>query len=210
MDRIALGFVAVLAVGLGGCAMETGDSENAAATTEEIAASPSHAVRGNVSGLDAIGLVLENNHTEPIGLVVDGLFVFEKTLEPGASYSVTVAQNPDDETCTVQNGSGIMGDVDAVVGVMCEPNAISLRGTIDGLEGNVLLGNGEDVISVHGDGAFFLPKKLGPNTAFSVEVVGQPTDPAATCVVESGAGVTRTDDVTDIRVTCQPAATAAL
>lgn len=197
MRRAAILAIAVM---LGGCAFEATERESATASAEALTVT--HSVRGVVSGIDAVGLVLENSGTDPIGLSLDGTFLFPKTLEPGASYAVTVSQNPDNQTCTVQHGSGVIGDDDAYVNVTCADNDIVLRGTVRGLAGNVVLSNGSDVVSVHGDGSFYMPEKLGPNTDYQVTVLQQPDEPAATCTIENGLGRTTNEDVTDIDVTC--------
>jgi hypothetical protein len=162
-----------------------------------------HVLRGGVRGLDALGLVLENNGRDDITLSKDGVFVFPRPLAAGATYAVTVAQQPDGETCNVIRGSGSIapGDVTPVA-VLCAPNAITVEGAVTGLRSSILVANGEDMISVAGGGRFFMPTKLGPATSYDVVVEQQPMEPRQVCTVVSGRGTTTDVDVTGIQIVC--------
>jgi hypothetical protein len=201
IQRVCRAAIAVACLAaLTGCAFEL--SPTATATPESTAAS-TYAVRGVAGGIDAIGLVLENNGTDAIALSKDGLFVFATKLPTGAKYAVTVAQQPEGQTCRVVDGAGFVNETDSnPVAVSCVTNALTVGGTIDGLRGSVLLTNGDDEISVVGDGSFFLTKKLGPGEAYTVEVAEQPSTPPQRCIVANAAGITGESSVEDVRVVC--------
>jgi hypothetical protein len=73
-------------------------------------------VGGHVSGLDESGLVLQNNGGDNLAIESNGSFEFRTPLPQGASYNVTVASQPDEQSCVVSNGSGTVEaeDVDDV------------------------------------------------------------------------------------------------
>jgi hypothetical protein len=79
---------------------------------------------GTITGLHADGLVLTNGSASTITLngvsttATDGTvtvtyptgFTFPAAVTYGDSYGVTVLAQPKDQTCTVANGTGVMGD----------------------------------------------------------------------------------------------------
>lgn len=80
---------------------------------------------GTVSGLLAGGTVTLSNAGTTLGVTVNGAFAFDGILPGGTAYNVIVAPNgnPNDQTCTVTNGSGNIatGTPTAVV-VTCTNN----------------------------------------------------------------------------------------
>ena len=80
------------------------------------------AVGGHVEGLDAIGLVLANGKEE-IALAKSGTFVFFDNVDVGSAYAITIAQQPEGATCTVNGGTGTMGKGNELgVTVQCATN----------------------------------------------------------------------------------------
>lgn len=71
---------------------------------------------GDVTGLDAVGLVLANvagdAEPEEVALASSGTFAFLRKVETGKPYAVRVAQQPDGATCEVDAGSSVMGTTD--------------------------------------------------------------------------------------------------
>jgi hypothetical protein len=67
-----------------------------------------YAVGGFVSGLVGSGLVLRNGGGDDLAVLGPGSFAFATALATGATYSVTVAQQPTSpaQTCTVYGGTG--------------------------------------------------------------------------------------------------------
>jgi DNA-binding beta-propeller fold protein YncE len=82
-----------------------------------------YAVSVTVSGLDASGLVLQDNGGDALNVAADGVSTFATHLAPGAAYSVSVATQPGgtSQFCSVANGSGTMGTSDVTnVTVTCK------------------------------------------------------------------------------------------
>ena len=93
--------------------------------TDEV---PTYSVGGTVSGLDCGGgtgcLWLENNGVDEVFLD-NGPFTFPTELADGGGYSVTVAGKPEDQTCTVSNGSGTIASADVTdVAVDCVDDVV--------------------------------------------------------------------------------------
>ena len=67
-------------------------------------------IGGTASGLRAGDTVeLQDNGTDTLLLASNGAFTFQKPLNQGAFYDVTVLLGPTNRTCTVTNGSGTVG-----------------------------------------------------------------------------------------------------
>ena len=120
-------------------------------------------------------------------------------------YSVTVKSQPTapSETCSVTNGSGVMGDSAITnVSVTCTVNAFTVGGDLAGLaagESIELLLNGAHHTTLNTDGSFqFLP--IADATPYSVTVAQQPS--GQTCTVSNGTGVLAGSDVTNVAVSC--------
>ena len=66
-------------------------------------------VGGTVSGLDAVGLVLQNNAGPELAISASGAFTFPAQLSSGSAYSVTIKTQPNIgpvQVCSLTNGSG--------------------------------------------------------------------------------------------------------
>ena len=73
-------------------------------------AASSYAIGGTVTGLaSGASLVLQDNGGDNLALTADGWFYFSQNVTAGSGYGVTVLTQPNQETCTVANGSGVMG-----------------------------------------------------------------------------------------------------
>jgi hypothetical protein len=82
--------------------------------------SPTYTVGGSIKGLAGSGLRLQLNGGSDLSIAADGLFTFSSALAAGAQYAVTVAAQPNDQTCTVASGSGNVGNANvASVSVIC-------------------------------------------------------------------------------------------
>jgi hypothetical protein len=83
----------------------------------------SHTVGGTLSGLAAgASVVLHNNGGDALSLSSNGGFTFATPLSGGAAYTVTVSVQPNNQTCAVANGSGIVSSANVnTVAVTC-PN----------------------------------------------------------------------------------------
>ncbi len=119
---------------------------------------------------------------------------------------MTVATQPTgpSQTCTLTNGSGVIGSADvANVAVVCPFGTVyNMRGTVTGLAGsNLVLDYASNNTStkaqflVNSNGTFTLDP-LSTNsitgTVFTVSVAVQPTSPAQTCTIANGSGTVGT------------------
>ncbi|MFZ6692307.1 hypothetical protein [Undibacterium sp. SXout20W] len=76
-------------------------------------------VYGNVTGLaSGKSVILSNNGTDSY-TSTGGSFIFPKPLSTGSSYLVTVSTQPIGQTCTVSNGSGLVGS-GVIVQITCQ------------------------------------------------------------------------------------------
>ncbi|MFI4941247.1 MAG: hypothetical protein ACHP7O_13015 [Burkholderiales bacterium] len=82
-------------------------------------------IAGTVTGLsENTSVDLLNNGTDEISVKANGSFVFGGQFTAGSTYNVTVATNPAGEACTVENGSGKVGQISEDVSnilVTCVP-----------------------------------------------------------------------------------------
>lgn len=71
-----------------------------------------YTVGGTITGLTADGLVLVNGTTGGSNTIVKAAttFTFAAAVKYGVSYGVTILKQPTGQTCTVENGTGVMGD----------------------------------------------------------------------------------------------------
>jgi hypothetical protein len=85
----------------------------------------SYTLGGTINGLTADGLVLANGSATAELNVSSGAtsFIFGSTINYGSTYGVTVFAQPTGLTCSVVNGTGIMGEgVVSNVIINCVPN----------------------------------------------------------------------------------------
>lgn len=88
-------------------------------------------IGGTVTGLAGPGLVLRNNQADDLVIDADGAFEFSMTQRLGSRYSVTVASSPREpfQACTVSNGTGNIGALDATdIAINCETLPIEVFG----------------------------------------------------------------------------------
>jgi hypothetical protein len=77
-------------------------------------------VAGTVSGLAAGTNITLSSGSELLPIAANGTFAFPGTLATGTGYVVTVATQPEGETCTVSNGTGIVeANVAIPIAVTC-------------------------------------------------------------------------------------------
>jgi hypothetical protein len=67
-------------------------------------------VGGRVERLFGIGLVLQNNGADDLSIASNGRFTFPTRVPEGASYNVTIRQQPFLDRCEVRRGSGTIRD----------------------------------------------------------------------------------------------------
>lgn len=164
-------------------------------------------VGGSVGGLAGSGLVLQNNGGDNLPIGADGGFTFPTAVPSGASYNVTVATQPGGpaQSCTVANGSGIIGaDNVTNVSVSCVTTEFSIGGTVSGMTGSglVLQNNGADNLAIASNGSFTFATSLPTGTPYGVSVAMQPSSPLQVCTVVNGVGVVNGADVATVVVNC--------
>ena len=181
----------------------------------------SFSVSGTISGLrtSAQGLKLQING-EGITALADGAFTFPTPLPSGMAYSVTILTQPTkpDQTCTLSNGTGTVGNADVTnIAVVCPYGAThTVGGTVTGLVAGTALSlvySGDNLgapvpLTVTANGAFAFPDASTSATsgvAYGVQVSTQPTNPAQSCVLTRGSGTVGGSDVTEVAVVCGPA-----
>ena len=171
------------------------------------------------------GLTLRNNGADDLNVLVDGSFAFSKPLASGSAYSVTVSTQPTqpDQTCTVANGVGTIGNANITnVAINCSPTVYAVGGTVSGLAGgSVSLVYYADNLPLPyvkgvGNGTFVFDASVinaVSGTSYRVAIEGQPINPAQTCsftdpgAYNDGAGTSGTvgnADVTNLALTCGP------
>jgi hypothetical protein len=158
---------------------------------------------GSVTGLSSGGVVgVQLNATQPLSLG-NGSFTFPITLPTGTNYTVSVSTQSPGQTCSVQNGSGVVGSTNITnIQVSCQSTTFSVGGNLSGLVTGRSVGlqlNGGSTLTLNNDGVFTFPVGLAPNSGYSVTVSSQPQ--GQNCFVSNGAG-TITGTVNNVSVQC--------
>ena len=162
---------------------------------------------GTVSG-HTDTLVLQNNGKDDLDvLITDTTFVFsttqktfDKYLQHGDDYLVSVLTPPTDQTCTVSRGSGTaLADVTDVA-VVCSSEGFLVGGSVTGLQGMLYLQNNYEVLAVPQNGSFQFTQPVAAGGIYDVRVYRQPVE--QTCSVSSGNG-TALADVATVAVICR-------
>jgi hypothetical protein len=117
----------------------------------------SYTVGGTVSGLTgSSGLTLQDSSSGTLTVSANGTFTMPKPVASGASYSVTVSQQPASSTqiCTVSGGSGVIGSANVTsIKVACNTGITSVNAPAVTMLGNNI---GETVLQL----ASFLGERL--------------------------------------------------
>jgi RNase P/RNase MRP subunit p29 len=170
----------------------------------QISTAPNHyALGGTISGLTQSSLVLANKGRTVGVSAVSSSFSFGSDFAAGTSYAVTIQTQPTGQTCTVSNGSGMMGTANVgSVAIACGDKAYTLGGTVTGLtSSSLVLANGGDVLTVPVNAATFtMPTTVAFGTAFVVAVHTQPS--GETCTITNGSGTMGTANDANVVVVC--------
>jgi serine/threonine-protein kinase len=96
-------------------------------------------IGGAVSGLSAAGLVLELNGQYSLTVPANASsYVFTQGLASGTAYQITIATQPNDESCAVSPSAGTVSGNVTNANVTCSTTAYSISGTISGLSASGL------------------------------------------------------------------------
>jgi hypothetical protein len=162
-----------------------------------------YTVGGSTNGLKGT-LVLQNNGSDTVTLTSDGTFTFPDSLPPGSAYSVTVLSKPANQTCTVDNGNGIISNANVTnVQVICSVNAYTVGGTLSGLAPQAtveLQNNGGEILSLSANGSFVFLTPVAQDALYAVRVFSQPFNQI--CTVMNGEGTMGSTNVTNVIVLC--------
>ena len=157
----------------------------------------------SVSGLTGSGLVLAANGAKVAVPSNSTVVILATGLGAGTAYAVTVATQPAEETCSVANGTGTIGNANnRNVVVTCAAQGYALGGTVTGLNASgLVLANGADMLSVSsGTSTFTMPAPVASGSTYDVTVKTQPAGLA--CAVTSGLGTMPAKAVTTVAVSC--------
>ena len=165
-------------------------------------AAASFTIGGTASGV-AGTVVLRNNNKDDLKLTADGAFVFATGVVGGNPYAVTVAQQPEGQTCAVSAAHGTVASANVSdVRVVCAAQTYAIGGAVSGLAASgtlVLRNNGADELSVTANGGFGFAQALPHGAAFDVTVRTQPA--GQICTLANASGIA-TAPVTAIAATC--------
>jgi 6-phosphogluconolactonase (cycloisomerase 2 family) len=163
-----------------------------------------YTIGGTISGLNASGLVLQDNGGDDLTVASGATsFTFATPIATGGAYSVTVKSSPANTTCSVAQGSGTVAAANITnVAVTCTH---TISGQIVGLIGSGL------VLSLNGNSAwdqnipasaqsFTFTRTLAAGSTYDVIVKTAPTD--ETCSVTNGTGTIGSANVTNVIVSC--------
>jgi hypothetical protein len=164
----------------------------------------SYSVSG--SAADLVGsLVLQNNLGDNLTVTTDETFTFSQTIDSGSDYNITVLTQPIGQTCSVNEGNGIMVANNVTdVAVVCSFNSYSLKGVLTGLTaGNsiTVTNNGIDNITLVADGEFTFETPLVYGTSFQV-TLSTTTPSSQPCISTYNVGSINADNFTSLKVIC--------
>jgi hypothetical protein len=147
----------------------------------------SFTIGGSVSGLNGT-LVLRNNGKGDLTLQADGAFSFADPVTAGNPYAVSIARQPEGQTCAVSAGQGTAAANVSDVRVACAAVTHPVGGTLSGLAGGtlVLRNNGADALSLAADGNFAFAQALPEGAMYDVTVHTQPAGQLCTLSRASG------------------------
>ena len=163
----------------------TGTITNVPAVTAQVTCSTSSfPVRVSVSGLSAGGLTVQNG-SNVVAVPGNGTFLVTAAVASGTGYSVGVATQPTNQLCAaISANAGVMGGSAVTVSLVCVA-AYTVRGTLTGATGPIVMDNGGDEITV-GNGPFSFPTKVPAGNPYAVSVT---SSPGQICTLTNDSGV---------------------
>ena len=108
-------------------------------TSVSVQCEATYTLGGTLSGLSGM-VVLQNNGGNNLSLTANGSFAFAGGYPGGTAYAVTIATQPNGQTCTVMNGAGTIGASPVTNIVVSCVTLYSVGGTISRDSGT---GNGQ-------------------------------------------------------------------
>lgn len=163
-----------------------------------------YSISGSVSGLTSGQVTLLNSGADPQTVAANGNFNFDVPVANGGGYAVTIASQPANQTCTVNNGTG--GNVTANVShiaVVCSATTYTISGTVTGLlQGQqvTLSNNSADPTTVNANGGFSFATPVATGGNYAVSVGTEPV--VQNCAVTDGSGNAVSANITNVSITC--------
>lgn len=183
-------------------------------------------IGGTVTGLASGNSVsLSNNSSDTLTYTFSSssdTFTFNKSIDSGSSYDVTITSQPSGQVCTVTNGTGTVSssgsDVTNVL-VTCAVGTsanVSLTASVAGLDSGAevvvtdiaagkLTLTGNSVTAAGGTETENFPISLTPNAIYDTTITTQPTN-GQTCTIlnSSGAGtVPSSGSPSSVAISCK-------
>ncbi len=166
----------------------------------------SYSVEGSISGLDNGTVVIQNNGSDDLVVYEPGSssstisFNFPTKIPSGNAFNVTVLVQPLAQTCTVHNGNGTVSGAISNVSIICSSQSFSVGGTINGLNGSIVLqNNGSDDLTLIENDNFTFPTKVANGADYHVTVKTQPHP--YFCTVSKNKGIV-SGNIEDVAVNC--------
>lgn len=190
------------------CSVKDGQGVVGAANVSTIGivcAPARYQVGGTISGLaPGTTVVLNNNGTDPTSVNANGAFASASSIVSGSDYSITIATQPEGQTCSVSNGDGTISAANVeTVKIVCAPTLYTISGTVSGLAQGasiVLQNNGTDSVSLSTNSTFAFPTAIANGGHFNVTIATQPL--YQTCNLENASGTIAGASVINVVVHC--------
>ena len=178
-------------------------------------------LKSKVAGMAASGLVLQNeSNGEALAIDGDGVYSFSRPLYPNDVYNVIVIAEPVGQTCSVNNGAGVLviNAVAPIASVICNAQSYTVGGSVTGLlPGRKvrLLNNGADVSLLTGRAnanpvTYSFENPVAVDSTYTVAVVANPPDEVCTVATAGGyTGISFDDsNLTNVNFMCGSTANA--
>lgn len=167
-----------------------------------------HTIGGSVSGLSSGAVHLRNNDSDDLTMNLNGPFNFTQGLPIGATYNVTIANQPPEHSCAIANASGtVTGNITSVA-ITCT-RVYTLSGQVFGLKGPMVLrSNAAGDLNVAGNGEFTFATPVAAGVNYSVSILSHSA--LQMCNLSNGSGTANTNVVNLLVVCSDRTVTAAL
>jgi hypothetical protein len=164
-----------------------------------------HTIGGTITGMDSsLSVTLRNSFTgEVLTRSVNGVYTFATSQVSGATYNVLITTQPTNQTCSVQNGSGVVGTTNITnIQVSCQSNTVSIGGNLSGLAPNRSIDlqlNGGSPLSLSANGSFTFPASVLTGSSYTASIANLPL--GQTCTLQNAVGIANAA-VNNIAVQC--------
>ncbi len=187
------------------------------------AGGPTEAViGGTVSGVPTgVTVLLKNGGVETLAVTGGGVFMFNKKVAAGASYTVTMVTQPSGYNCDVIGGSGTVAQGVtniSTVAVTCQSAALALSNfnvgvTVSGLASSqsITFANGTSTLTVTDNGLYLFADNYAKQAVYSgraggYEVTVKTNPIGQICTLTGGSGALSIGDITNfvnVQVSCK-------